>query len=144
VTAEQLRAARALIRMEQAELAERAGVSLASVKRFEAMDGLIQGRTATVDRLRITLEAAGVEFTNGGQPGVRLRANEIYAARKNGDGAWGFLASWNAGDPAQWVSVETARLAAVRAEERGDFRLTSLLRKAADDAVRYATADAQQ
>jgi hypothetical protein len=66
--------------MEQAGLAERAGVSLASIKRFEAMDGLIRGRTATVDRLRTVLEAAGVEFTNGDQPGVRLRATKAAPA----------------------------------------------------------------
>jgi len=74
MTAAQLRAARALIRMEQVQLAEKAGISLASVKRFEAMDGEIQARAGTVEALRRALEEAGVEFTNGSQPGVRIRS----------------------------------------------------------------------
>lgn len=41
--AEQLRAARALLRTEQADLAECSGVSVATIKRFEAMDGPIKG-----------------------------------------------------------------------------------------------------
>ena len=73
--ASQLRGARAVLRMEQGELAERSGVSLASIKRFEAMEGPIEARTATVDRLTKALVQAGVEFIaeNGGGPGVRLR-----------------------------------------------------------------------
>jgi len=74
MTAEQLRAARSLVRMEQAELAARADVSLATIKRFEAMDGPIQGRTKTVDALRRVFEEAGIKFIpeNGGGAGVRL------------------------------------------------------------------------
>ena len=73
--ASQLRGARAVLRMEQGELADRSGVSLASIKRFEAMKGRIEARTGTVERLRSALEEAGVQFIpeNGGGPGVRLR-----------------------------------------------------------------------
>lgn len=75
LTAEQLRAARALLRIEQAELAVQSGVSLASIKRFEAMDGLIKGRTETLESLLAALGALGVIFipSNGEDVGVRLR-----------------------------------------------------------------------
>jgi predicted transcriptional regulator len=73
--ASQLRGARAVLQMGQSELAERSGVSLASIKRFEAMEGRIEARTGTVQRLMSALEEAGVQFIaeNGGGPGVRLR-----------------------------------------------------------------------
>ena len=47
------------------------GVSLPSVKRLERKPGPLSGRAKTVEALRAALEAAGVEFTNGDQPGVR-------------------------------------------------------------------------
>ncbi len=68
---EQCRAARALIGMSQETLAERAGVGIQTVIAFEG------GRRApyarTLDALRAALESAGVEFTNGERPGVRMR-----------------------------------------------------------------------
>jgi transcriptional regulator with XRE-family HTH domain len=75
ITAEQLRAARALLRIEQADLAERSGVSVATIKRFEAMDGPIKARTETVELLRSALDALGVILIpkNGDDVGVRLR-----------------------------------------------------------------------
>ena len=44
-------------------------MSIDTVARFERGDEL---KERTIDALQRTLEAAGVEFTNGGQPGVRL------------------------------------------------------------------------
>jgi transcriptional regulator with XRE-family HTH domain len=75
MTAEQLRAARALLRIEQLDLATRSGVSLATIKRFESMDGPIKARTKTVELLRAALDALGVIFIpkNGDDVGVRLR-----------------------------------------------------------------------
>lgn len=75
LTSEQVRAARALLRMEQKDLAERSGVSLPSIKRLEQMNGsLTATRVSTVEAIRAALEAAGVTFIaeNGGGPGVRL------------------------------------------------------------------------
>jgi transcriptional regulator with XRE-family HTH domain len=66
----QCRAARALIEMSQADLAEAAGVSSRTVLDFEASKR--QPIKATLAAIQRALEAAGVEFTNGGQPGVRL------------------------------------------------------------------------
>ena len=72
-TANQLRAARALIAWEQTRLAEAAGISIGTVRRMEASDGPLRGNAGTVRRVQATLEAAGVEFTDGNAPGVRMR-----------------------------------------------------------------------
>lgn len=76
LSAEQLRAARALIRWDQATIADRAGVSIETIKRLEKMDGpLMSTKTATLHVLEEAFKAAGVEFipANGGGAGVRLR-----------------------------------------------------------------------
>ena len=60
----------------QEELAAAADVSIPTIKRLEARDGPVGGRSETADKIRKALQAAGVEFIdeNGGGPGVRLRA----------------------------------------------------------------------
>jgi transcriptional regulator with XRE-family HTH domain len=73
LTSEQVRAARAMLRMEQRELATASGLSLETVKRIERTKGAISALALTVEKLTRALEAAGCEFTNGDQPGVRLR-----------------------------------------------------------------------
>jgi transcriptional regulator with XRE-family HTH domain len=70
---EQSRAARALLNWSQAKLCERAKVARATLAEFEAGKRVPYARTLA--DIRSALEAAGVEFTNGGQPGVRLRAS---------------------------------------------------------------------
>jgi transcriptional regulator with XRE-family HTH domain len=74
VSVKQLKAARALLGWTSADLAAFAGLSAIAVRRLEAREGVLGGRRSTVDKLRQALEAAGVEFTNGSQPGVRLKA----------------------------------------------------------------------
>jgi transcriptional regulator with XRE-family HTH domain len=74
VTGEQLRAARAMARLEQADLAKRAVVSVDTVKRLERAAGPVSANVNTIAAIVRELEAAGVEFTNGDQPGVRMRA----------------------------------------------------------------------
>jgi hypothetical protein len=73
ITSELIRAARALLRWEQRHLAEASSVSLPTIKRLEAKPGILVAHSSTVAALRGAFEAAGVEFTNGDQPGVRLR-----------------------------------------------------------------------
>ena len=73
VSIKQVKAARALLGWSQDDLAAEAGVSIPTVKRLEAVDGLLGGRADTANKLLSALESAGVEFTNGDQPGVRLR-----------------------------------------------------------------------
>jgi transcriptional regulator with XRE-family HTH domain len=74
LTVEQLRAARGLLGWSQSKLAERAGLSLPTVKRVEINLGPRVSEEAR-NKLRRALESAGVEFIdeNGGGPGVRLR-----------------------------------------------------------------------
>ena len=76
LTGEQIRAARALLRWGQKQLAEAAGVSIETVKRLEKTVGPISAYTGTATSLAAALEAAGVAFTNGGEPGVKLRRRE--------------------------------------------------------------------
>jgi transcriptional regulator with XRE-family HTH domain len=75
LTSEQVRAARAMLRMEQRELAAAAGISLETIKRIERTAGPISAMALTVDRLTRALQSAGVDFIaeNGGGPGVRLK-----------------------------------------------------------------------
>lgn len=70
---EQCRAARAMLNLEQSEVAASAGVARATLIDFEK--GQRVPRPSTVAAIRAALEAAGVEFIpeNGGGPGVRLR-----------------------------------------------------------------------
>jgi transcriptional regulator with XRE-family HTH domain len=70
MNAAQCRMARAALQLGVRELAVKAKVSPATIVRFEASGEL---RERTVDAIRAALEGAGVEFTNGDQPGVRLR-----------------------------------------------------------------------
>ena len=65
----QLRMARAAIGWGVRELAEKAGVTANTVTRIE--NGA-DAKQSTIGALQRALEAAGIEFTNGDQPGVRL------------------------------------------------------------------------
>ena len=80
LTSEQLRAARAMVRMEQTRLAERSGVSVETIKRLEARQGKLNAKSETVDRLRYALESEGVAFSSDpDHPGVYLGADKIKA-----------------------------------------------------------------
>jgi transcriptional regulator with XRE-family HTH domain len=65
--------ARMLLDWSQDRLAEAAGVGIATIKRLEAQDNGLGGRDDTVSKIVGALESAGIEFTNSGEPGVRLR-----------------------------------------------------------------------
>lgn len=73
ISSEQVRAARALLRWEQRDLAEASKVSLPSIKRLETTPGTLAAQERTVEAIRAAIEAAGVEFTNGEQAGVRMK-----------------------------------------------------------------------
>jgi hypothetical protein len=62
----------------QSQLAVAADVSIPTIKRLEAQEGLLGGRDETGAKIRVALEAAGIEFIdeNGGGPGVRLRRRQ--------------------------------------------------------------------
>lgn len=63
--------ARAALRISVRDLAERAKVAPSTVSRFEAEEEL---KPRTIEALQRALESAGVEFTNGDKPGVRVKA----------------------------------------------------------------------
>jgi hypothetical protein len=69
VSIRQIKAARALLGWSQEDLAARANVSVPTVKRLEAADGLLGGREETGTK-------AGIDFTNGDHAGVRLRKRQ--------------------------------------------------------------------
>jgi transcriptional regulator with XRE-family HTH domain len=66
ITPAQIRAARALLRIDQEELARRANVSVVTVRRLEAPDGLSKVSLGTFDEIQHALEAAGAEFIDRG------------------------------------------------------------------------------
>ncbi|MGN7869995.1 hypothetical protein [Paracoccus sp. 22332] len=70
----QIRAGRALVKLSAEDLAERAKVGIATVRRAES-EGGPKTSAVVLNALRLALEAAGVEFlaTNDGGPGVRLK-----------------------------------------------------------------------
>lgn len=80
---EVVRAARALLRWEQRDLANASSVSLATIKRLESAPGVMAAHMSTVTALRAALEAAGIEFIdeNGGGAGVRLRKQQSKRGR---------------------------------------------------------------
>jgi transcriptional regulator with XRE-family HTH domain len=78
ITAAQMRAARALLGLDQRALAERSGLSLPTIQRMEASDGVIRGNVDSLMKLVGALSSAGVELigegavSNAGGRGVRL------------------------------------------------------------------------
>ena len=79
ITAAQMRAARALAGIDQKTLAERAGVSLPTIQRMEASDGVVRGVVDTLMKVIQALDEAGVELIGENQTserggrGVRLK-----------------------------------------------------------------------
>jgi transcriptional regulator with XRE-family HTH domain len=72
VSIAQLRAARGLLGWSKAHLAKVADLPLRSLKRYEAKDS-VEIPEKDLAALRRVLEAAGVEFLDGAQPGVRMK-----------------------------------------------------------------------
>jgi transcriptional regulator with XRE-family HTH domain len=79
ITAGQMRAARALLGLDQRTLAELSGLSLPTIQRMEASDGVIRGNVDSLMKLTNALATAGIELigdnapsTTGGR-GVRLK-----------------------------------------------------------------------
>lgn len=81
ITAAQLRAARALIGLDQRQLAGLSGLSVPTIQRMEASVGVIRGNVDSLMKLVDALEAAGIELIGedaaspGGGRGVRLKTS---------------------------------------------------------------------
>lgn len=79
ITAHQLRAARALLSIDQRQMAELADLSVPTIQRMEASDGVVRGNVNSLVKLADALGAAGIELigdnatSSGGGRGVRLK-----------------------------------------------------------------------
>jgi transcriptional regulator with XRE-family HTH domain len=96
ITAAQLRAARALLGIDQRQLAALSGLSVPTIQRMEASDGVIRGNVDSLMKLISALDTAGIELIDegavspGGGRGVRLK---IQPTRAGPDRDKGFAAS---------------------------------------------------
>lgn len=84
ITPAQIRAARALLDLGQAEMAERAKVSIVTIRRLETKQGADRVAPATLERVRAVLEQAGAEFIPDGirrrpvnRPDARARFDKL-------------------------------------------------------------------
>jgi predicted transcriptional regulator len=83
MTGAQMRAARALLGVDQKTLAEMAGVSVPTVQRMEASGGTVRGVVESLTRVVEALDRAGVELIGEGAAspaggrGVRLKAAPV-------------------------------------------------------------------
>ena len=80
ITGPQMRAARALLGIDQRELAQRSGLSLPTIQRMESSDGTIRGNVDSLMKLVDALATAGIELigegaaSHSGGRGVRLKS----------------------------------------------------------------------
>ena len=74
ITTEQIRAARAILRVTVVQLSEKSGIGVATIKRLEAGRGVPAVHTRTLEDIQKAFNAMGVEFigTPEDRPGVRL------------------------------------------------------------------------
>jgi len=79
ITGAQMRAARALLGIDQRQLAALAGLSLPTIQRMEASEGVVRGNVDSLMKLVDALSAGGIELIGEGAPsagggrGVRLK-----------------------------------------------------------------------
>ena len=79
ITAAQIRAARALLGIDQRKLAEQSGLSVPTIQRMEGSEGVIRGNVDSLMKLVAALDVAGIELISngavsaGGGRGVRLK-----------------------------------------------------------------------
>ena len=79
ITGTQMRAARALLGLDQRELAQKSGLSLPTIQRMESSDGVVRGNVDSLMKLVDAFAAGGIELigehavSGGGGRGVRLK-----------------------------------------------------------------------
>ncbi len=90
ITSQQMKAARALLGIDQRQLADLAGLSLPTIQRMESSDGQVRGIVDTLVKVITALESAGIELLGENAPstgrgrGVRLRETISGKARGGG------------------------------------------------------------
>jgi transcriptional regulator with XRE-family HTH domain len=93
ISAAQLRAARALLGIDQRKLAQLSGLSVPTIQRMEASEDVIRGNVDSLVKLVAALDAAGIELiaegtaSQDGGRGVRLKAQPAEAANDRDTGA---------------------------------------------------------
>ena len=85
ITPEQVRAARALLRLDQSTLARNAGISIVTLRRLEEQHGLGKVAPTTVDIVRQALEKSGAEFIDRGVRRNAPSPDEIRAKKQRID-----------------------------------------------------------
>jgi hypothetical protein len=76
ITGLQIKAARGFLRWRAEDLAKHSKLGVATIRRAEAVDGPVKMTPANIETIIRTLEAAGIELTNGDAPGVRMKAGK--------------------------------------------------------------------
>jgi transcriptional regulator with XRE-family HTH domain len=90
ITSLQMRAARALLNIDQRELADISGLSLPTIQRMEASDDIVRGNVDSLMKLIAALDGAGLELIGegatsaGGGRGVRLKIGSRQRAVRTG------------------------------------------------------------
>jgi transcriptional regulator with XRE-family HTH domain len=123
-TAEQLRAARAILQMDQADLARASGVSVETIKRLERQTGKLHAKVETLIAIKKVFERQRLEFlgdSDGVGTGVRLaHPDKLQVLRETIVGEWADMLD-------QWLRTQCAT--DPKFFDRGAKRLTELLTK---------------
>ena len=127
ITGRQIAAGRILAGLGEEDLAGRANVSVATLGRIEAGDSASPELTNAVLAVRRALEAAGVEFTDGGQPGVRMRGRVRDGLSDGGDKAYEAASGWFG-----FVAWDGDRAIEIRASHRALDDLDPTTRRGSD------------
>lgn len=61
-----------MLRWSARDLAERSGLSLSTIKRMQAADGVPSASGKNLELVQRAIEQMGVKFTNGDEPGVKM------------------------------------------------------------------------
>ena len=91
ITASQVRAARALLGIDQRQLADLSGLSLPTIQRMEGSEDMIRGNVDSLMKLTSALDSAGIEFisdaaiSQSGGRGVRLKASRTVSDGSRGN-----------------------------------------------------------
>ncbi|NCQ22667.1 MAG: helix-turn-helix transcriptional regulator [Sphingomonadales bacterium] len=88
ITSQQMRAARALLGLDQRQLAQLAGLSLPTIQRMESSDGQVRGVVDTLVKVITALEGAGIELIGENAPstgtGRGVRLSETTSSKTSG------------------------------------------------------------
>jgi transcriptional regulator with XRE-family HTH domain len=121
ISIRQIKAARALLGWSQEDLARTSGISYPTIARLESNDGEIGGRAGTAAKIVSALREAGIEFTNGGYPGVRMKNDLIKLQFRNAQLRGKITTALKkADDPLQRADERRAKLLAKTSDETVD------------------------